>query len=150
MQDQHQRLAGDLLEQLVCIADLDPDAAVLELDCGRGALATALLHYLRYGTYVGLDRQAAAVDWCRQQLAPRNPRFHFEQLSSPTELPLRDESFDFVVLAGDTSAALAEVKRVLRIGGAVFLSGSSGGTSPLAESGLTVVQPDVRILRRLT
>jgi hypothetical protein len=111
------RLGREFLEQLVSFADLDPDDSVLELECGPGHVAAALLHYLRYGSYTGLDGSAESVAWCQENLTPRNPRFIFSHWDSARTLPCKDESLDFVV----ATSYLPEFARVLRDGGAVFL-----------------------------
>ena len=118
------RLGRELLEQLVSFADLDPDDSVLELECGSGHVALALLHYLRYGSYTGLDASADAVQWCHRELTPRNPRFHFAR-RDPAQalLPCKDESLDFVVITSlQAQRDLPELARVLREGGSVFLT----------------------------
>lgn len=162
----NRRLGRDLLEQLVSFADLDPDDSVLELECGPGHVALALLHYLRYGSYTGLDASADAVQRCQRELTPRNPRFHFAQrAAAQMPLPCKDESLDFVLIASpEAERDLSEPARVLREGGAVFittalddggLSESLAGVAQLsidrsargALAGLHA-QPDIVVLRR--
>lgn len=153
------RVGRELLEQLVAFADLDPDDSVLELECGLGHVATALLHYLRYGSYTGLDTSTDSVAWCREQLTPRNPRFTFSRWDSAQALPCKDESLDFVLATSYTP----ELARVLRDGGTFFLATTLEDTSldtlaraPLlridrtARGALTGVhpQPDIVVLRR--
>ncbi len=149
----------ELLEQLVAFADLDPDDSVLELECGTGNVATALFHYLRYGSYTGLDPSAESVAQCRERLTPRNPRFTFSRWSAGEALPCKDESLDFVLA---TSYA-PELTRVLRGGGTLFL------TTTLEHASLDILakapqlkidrtargaladvhtQPDIVVLRR--
>jgi predicted O-methyltransferase YrrM len=153
------RLGRELLELLVSFADLDPDDSVLELGCGRGHVAAALLHYLRYGSYTGLDASAESVNRCTETLTPRNPRFTFSHWDSAQALPCKDESLDFVLTASYTP----ELARVLRAGGTVFLtttlddaSSDSLARAPHltidrtargALSGLHS-QPDIVVLRR--
>lgn len=74
------RLGRELLEHLVAFADIDPDDSVLDVECGMGDLAAPLVHYLRYGSYLGFDAREESVAWCRSQIAPRNPRFSFEHV----------------------------------------------------------------------
>src|SRR6202140_1014247 len=114
------RLSRELLEQLVVLAELGPDDSVLELECGQGQLAAALLHYLRYGSYMGLDPRRESVAWCQSELVPRNPRFRFARFDPAQQLPCKDESLDFVVAT--SHRCLPEMARVLRDGGAVFIT----------------------------
>ncbi len=157
-------LGREFLEQLVSFADLDPDDSVLELGCGAGHVARALLHYLRYGSYMGLDPSAESVAWCSGKLTPRNPRFTFARWDAAQALPCKDESLDFVLT---TTSCTPELARVLRDGGAVFLTTTLDGdggenavdhtagvprltvdrTARGALSGLHP-QPDIVVLRR--
>jgi hypothetical protein len=154
----------ELLEQLVSFADLDPDDSVLELQCGAGHLAAALLHYLRYGSYTGLDADAESMDRCTRTLTPRNPRFTFSHWEPLQALPCKDESLDFVLAGLPAQLPLFELARVLRDGGAVFLTTTLDG-SGLSENVASVPQlsidrtargalsgvhsqPDIVVLRR--
>jgi hypothetical protein len=154
------RLLGrELLELLVSFADLDPDDSVLELQCGPGHVAAALLHYLRYGSYTGLDASAEAVNRCMETLTPRNPRFTFSHWDSAQALPCKDESLDFVLTASYTP----ELARVLRAGGTVFLTTTldDASSDTLARAPHLTIdrtargalsglhsQPDIVVLRR--
>jgi SAM-dependent methyltransferase len=138
-----ERLRQELLEYLVAFADLDPDDSVLDIECGMGDIAAPLVHYLRYGSYLGFDSREESVTWCRGQIVPRNPRFKFEHLdtrpahaarkAATCRLPCQDECFDCIVVrsAFDLIGEEAEVyqrelARVLRDGGVVFLTASLG------------------------
>ncbi|HEV3071614.1 MAG TPA: methyltransferase domain-containing protein [Solirubrobacteraceae bacterium] len=149
----------EFLEQLVSLADLDPDDSVLELQCGPGHVAAALLHYLRYGSYIGLDASAESVAWCQEKLTSRNPRFTFSTWDRTSPLPCKDESLDFVLSTFYTP----ELARVLRDGGAVFLTATLDDTLSKHLAGapqLTIdrtsrgvlaglhSQPDIIVLRR--
>lgn len=153
------RVGRELLEQLVAFADLDPDDSVLELECGVGHAASALLHYLRYGSYTGLDPSVDSVALCREQLTPRNPRFTFSHWDSAQALPCKDESLDFVLATSYTP----ELARVLRDGGTLFFTTALDDTSldALARAPLLRIdrtargvlagvhpQPDIVVLRR--
>ncbi|HEY7951609.1 MAG TPA: heparinase II/III family protein [Solirubrobacteraceae bacterium] len=129
----------ELLEQLVAFADLDPDDSVLELECGVGEVARVLFHYLRYGSYTGLDSSAELVAQCREALTPRNPRFTFSRWTAGDALPCKDESLDFILATSYTP----ELTRVLRDGGTLFL------TTTLEQASLDVLAraPQLRIDR---
>jgi SAM-dependent methyltransferase len=135
--------ALEALERFVTLADLGPDASVLDVKCGSGHFAAPLLHYLRWGPYTGIDAREQKIAWCRERLAPRNPRFRFERVGpndrspqgglSAKDIPSPDESFDFIIAVPFVAVAdggipaegcLAELTRVLRDGGVIFLTTS--------------------------
>jgi SAM-dependent methyltransferase len=150
------RMSQDLLEHLVAFAELDPDANVLEIGCGRGHLARPLIHYLRWGSYIGVDARAESVAWCREELAPRSPRLQFECSdmsdagpNGAQGLTYQDERFDFIVAtslfkaAGSTEpgTCFEEFARVLRDDGLVFLAVSLEHSGPAIATGLERTQP---------
>jgi SAM-dependent methyltransferase len=110
------RIFFDLLDRMLggrC------DLRVLEIGCGAGGMLGPLQ---RYGTVHGLDIDHEYVAFCRQR--------GFERVlaGSGYGLPFADGSFDLVALFDtvehipDDVRALAEVARVLRPGGIVFVS----------------------------
>jgi SAM-dependent methyltransferase len=148
------RLGQELLEHLVAFAELDPDANVLEIECGLGWLARPLIHYLRWGSYVGVDARRESIAWCQRELAPRNPRFQFEcpemgeagsaaPIGAHT-LSYQEERFDCIIATSlfasadseEPDAQLEEFARVLRDGGSVFLVTSLAHTGPVIAAGL--------------
>src|ERR1044072_858241 len=57
---------------------LEPHHHVLDIGCGVGRVAIPLAAYLSSESrYEGLDIVPARVDWCRQNITPRWPNFHF-------------------------------------------------------------------------
>jgi SAM-dependent methyltransferase len=119
---------------------LAPDHRILDLGCGAGPLAVALLGYLSSsGWYEGLDVLADAVAWCREKVTARFPNFHFQVADvanrnfnpagtvDPTKyrLPYPDAHFDVVHLRSvfthmgprEVAHYLREIARVLRPGG---------------------------------
>jgi SAM-dependent methyltransferase len=145
------RLGRELLEHLVAFAGLDPDDSVLDIECGRADVAAPLVHYLRYGSYLGFDPREQAVMWCRGQMVPRNPRFSFEHFdlraagsarkATRHRLPCQDECFDCVVARSvfdtanddEAEAYLREFARVLRDRGVVFITASLDRPLPAVE-----------------
>jgi len=129
----------ELADHLVELAGLRPDERVLEVGCGAGALARALLRRQdATGTYDGLDGDHAAIGWCRRRYrrqrgftfrvadvvdARRNPA----GTHRPDEyrFPYADASFDVVVahsgpthlLPGACAQLVRESARVLAPGG---------------------------------
>ena len=128
------RIRRRLLDQ----ADLRPGQRVLEIGCGTGDLLLAAKRAQPAALVVGLDPDLAALARAhrkarRRGLAVQLDRGHAE------ELPYADDSVDVVlssfmlhhVPAGERGAAMREVLRVLRPGGALHLvdvggSGDSG------------------------
>jgi SAM-dependent methyltransferase len=149
------RLMGQgLLEHLVAFAELDPDAEVLEIECGMGHLARPLIHYMRWGHYVGLDAHMESIEWCQRELAPRNSHFHFECLdvgdAGPVDgtgtkrLAYQDERFDCIIATSlftststDThDTHLEELARVLRDEGLVFIAATLERSGPSIAASL--------------
>jgi SAM-dependent methyltransferase len=99
---------------------------VLEVGLGYGTVAELLA---RAGAdYHGLDIAAGPVDMARHRLAGiPGARPAQVQQGSALELPFPDASFDRVVSigclhhTGDLALAVAEVRRVLRVGGELLL-----------------------------
>ncbi len=95
------------------LCGLAPDHRILDLGCGAGSLAVALLGYLSpSGAYEGLDILPGVIAWCREKVTSRFPNFCFQVADvsnrnfnptgclRPTEyrLPYPDASFDVVHL----------------------------------------------------
>ncbi|MCC6781282.1 MAG: methyltransferase domain-containing protein [Planctomycetes bacterium] len=95
------------------------DLAILEVGCGPGGMLEPLA---RFGAVCGLDIAHDALRYCKHRGFPR------VATGSGTELPFADASFDVVALFDaiehieDDRAALAEVRRILKPGGLVFIS----------------------------
>jgi SAM-dependent methyltransferase len=122
------------------LCGLAPDHQILDLGCGAGPLAVALLGYLSpSGSYEGLDILPEVVAWCRENITSRRPSFRFQVADvsnrnfnpggtvAPTEhrLPYPDARFDVVHLRSvfthmgprEVGHYLGEIARVLRPGG---------------------------------
>jgi SAM-dependent methyltransferase len=137
--------AGDAyLGHLLDLVALGAGPAVLDVGCGWGRLARPLVRHLdgRDGTYDGFDVDREAVGWCRRAYGRRHPnarflradlfhaRFHPGGAHRADEyrFPYDDDAFDLVVatsvfphmLEAETAHYLAEIRRVLRPGGALF------------------------------
>ena len=92
---------------------------ILEVGCGPGGMMSPLA---RHGHVHGLDIAHDALAYCRHRGFPE------VVVGSGTELPFADDSFDVVALFDaiehipDDELVLAEVKRILKPGGFVFIS----------------------------
>jgi SAM-dependent methyltransferase len=113
---------------------LDVYASVLDFGCGCGRLARQFLQQQpRPERYLGFDRHAGMIDWCRSQLAPAAATFDFQHhnayhphlnpdgVAHPLPFPAPDASASLVIawsvfthlLEADTDFYLREVARVL-------------------------------------
>ena len=110
-----------------CQKYLTPGTPVLDLGCGLGRNA----HYLATQGYdvSGVDFAKAAVTFCRQRFARFGLSGTFEQ-GSFDQIPFPDDSFGGIaciaaldhVLIEQARAAMKEMRRVLRLGGAILLT----------------------------
>ena len=125
---------------------LPEGAEFLDVGCGCGRVARYLMDR-SVKSYTGFDRHKGMIEWCRQQITSRDPRFQFkfvelqsvysvwdnEQGTIDVEsfrFPWADESFDSIFLAsvfthmppGEVKAYLKEIARVLRPKGKALAS----------------------------
>jgi SAM-dependent methyltransferase len=133
-------IGQEFLRYFIEIGGLKPAERVLEIGCGVGRMAIPLTAYLDdTGSYEGLDIAPAEVAWCRKNITPRFPRFHFQHVdvfnrqtnprgrlaAASFRFPFADGQFDFAFLTSvfthmlidDIENYLREISRVLRPGG---------------------------------
>ena len=108
---------------LVEMADLKGDETVLDLACGTGDITFEVARRIDRGRGIGLDITQGMLDIAerkRRMSQLDHVSFHRADILS---MPFPDESFDRVTggyalrNVPDLSAALAEIKRVLKPGG---------------------------------
>lgn len=120
--------------QLAAFAELAPDATVLDVGVGRGAVAIGCLERLDTGTVTAIDVSPQMIE---QVNALGLPRLN-AQVMDVNALDLPDASFDAVTsgftlhFLPDKIGALAEIRRVLQPGGSVCFS--TPGDNPAAGS----------------
>lgn len=132
-------LQGVLLRELLIGRGLKADSDFLDIGCGVGRAAIALIPVLDGGSYRGFDIVPGGIEWCRREITSRHPNFRFELADvnnrqynphgdTPAHqysFPYEDESFDLALASSvfthmrpdGTSRYLAEAARVLRPGG---------------------------------
>ena len=130
---------GELMRDLLLGRGLDSETDFLDIGCGVGRMAVALIPVLDRGSYRGFDIVPAGIEWCREEITSRHPNFQFELAdvnnrqynprggtpASRYTFPYEDESFDLALASSvfthmrpdDTSRYLSEAARVLRPGG---------------------------------
>lgn len=131
-------IGDEQVQQLRDLAGLSARSAVLDVGCGYGRLAHALLRDPDFrGTYHGFDILSKHIEWCKQHLADHRFRFgHIDILNarynprgqrsaSSVRWPVRRRSIDVIMLASvfthmlpeDITHYLQQCRRVLRPGG---------------------------------
>jgi SAM-dependent methyltransferase len=105
---------------------LSPPNRILDFGCGYGRVL-GFLFDRGYRKLIGFDPAPAMIAMARD----RFPEIEFEELSSPPHLPLADASVDAALLFSVLTCVptdqgqrdiVAEVERVLRPGGLVYIS----------------------------
>lgn len=131
-----------ILQNIIELADLQPDQAILDVGSGIGRLAVALTDYLNSdGYYEGFDVIKVGVDWCNKKIAPNYPNFNFKYIDLKNDLyrnngddaqsfifPYSPNSFNVVSLISvfthmvpdEVAHYLKEISKVLEPGGKCF------------------------------
>ena len=124
------------LGYFIQLADLEPDAHVLDVGCGFGRMAYALAHYLAPSArYEGFDTMGHLIEWAKQSISTKFPNFTFRKADifnrcyNPNgafkavdfRFPYEEERFDLIVLTSvfthmqgaEVRHYLDEIRRVL-------------------------------------
>jgi ubiquinone/menaquinone biosynthesis C-methylase UbiE len=138
-------IGKEFFEHFKSLCDLKPHERVLDLGCGSARMALPMLEYLTpRGGYDGIDIHKPNIDWASATITPKYPhfRFHHADVRNTTynpngpvlpheyRLPFEDETIDFIFLASVFTHMLppgmrnylAEISRVLRIGGRCLIT----------------------------
>lgn len=132
-------MQGVLLRDLLTSRGLSSESDFLDIGCGVGRIAVALIPVLEEGSYRGFDIVPAGIEWCQSEITSRHPNFRFDLADVNNRqynrrggtaareyvFPYEDDSFDMALASSvfthmrpdDTSRYLAEAARVLRPGG---------------------------------
>ncbi|MFA9403966.1 MAG: class I SAM-dependent methyltransferase [Anaerolineales bacterium] len=131
-----------LVEELSGRGYLCPTSDVLELGCGCGRNAIALIDFLdEGGSYIGQDVDSGMISWCKSNLSDDRTRFFHADLYSGVynpegrkisdyKFPASDHSIDLItavsvfshLLYNDLVHYLREASRVLRVGGNMHMT----------------------------
>jgi SAM-dependent methyltransferase len=144
----------EFLAHFIELGGLEPDHDVLDIGCGGGRMAAALLYYLEHGSYLGFDVHEDSIAWCRSVIESRHPRFSFEfvdidnpiynrsdQSAKDFVFPYASEAYDFAVATSvfthmfldEVANYLHQTFRALRPGGAFFCTAFLLTPSALVE-----------------
>lgn len=136
--------SADLLRGFLIENGLTPDDHVLDVGCGLGRMAVALVPYLSArGGYDGFDIMPAVIRWCRT-ITRSHPNFRFKLVDVSSDryhrggaaaasafvFPYAEASFDYAFVGSvfthmfpaDMKNYLAEIARVLKPGGRAAIS----------------------------
>ncbi len=105
---------------------LRPGATVLEVGCGRGAGASLIMRGFRPGVLHAMDLDIQMIQRGRKHLPPRHRNGISFLVGDAIQLPYREGTLDAIFGFGilhhipDWQKALAEIVRVLKVGGVYF------------------------------
>jgi len=105
---------------LIEFAGVGEGASVLDVGCGTGNLALALLQNPKIGKVSGIDFSQAYIDHAAKR--SRDPRVEFK-VADACALPFADASFDHTLsmlvlqFIPQANRAIREMRRILRPGG---------------------------------
>src|SRR5690606_34432863 len=74
------KLGQHFFDLFVKYADLKPSDRVLDVGCGCGRMAVPLTKFLTEGSYEGFDIVPELIDWCKDTITPKFPKFQFQMM----------------------------------------------------------------------
>lgn len=133
--------------------NLSPDSVLLDVGCGFGRLAIGLINTTNNISYIGIDVNNTAIEWCKKHIASQYPNLRFIHLDLQNQrynpdgkpidilfkLPMESETIDIVylysvfshMLQNDVRHYLHELNRVLVANGNVFFTAFSEQDVPM-------------------
>jgi ubiquinone/menaquinone biosynthesis C-methylase UbiE len=138
-------IGQEFFNYFVELGRLKPNETVLDVGCGIGRMAVPLMDYLKGdGHYEGFDIVSDGIRWCRKNITPRAPNFHFQLAdiyshsynprgkyrAAEYVFPFDNETFDFVFLTSifthmmppDLENYFSEISRVSKKGGRCLIT----------------------------
>ena len=141
------REVGDeWLSKLREVGGLQSHENMLDIGCGSGRVALALMHYLSdEGSYTGADIRRDEIIWLQSHYSSKRSNFKFEFLdvqnafysrdptqeqASTFQFPFESDAYDFIcltsvfthMLPGGIENYLQEIARLLKAGGRCLIS----------------------------
>jgi SAM-dependent methyltransferase len=162
------KLGQHFFDLFVKYADLKPSDRVLDVGCGCGRMAVPLTKFLTTGSYEGFDIVPELIDWCKNTITPKHPKFQFQMMdlyssaynreakkkASELKFPYPDNSFDLTFLTSvfthmlpeDMIQYTREIVRTLKPGGRAvityfILNGESMRLKDRGESSIKLPYP---------
>ena len=145
--------ANQEVERLKACFNLSTASVLLDIGCGFGRLAIGLLNTLDNISYIGVDVNNKAIEWCQKHIARQYPNFRFIHLDLQNKrynpngklidiqfrLPIESETIDIVylysvfshMLQNDVRHYLHELNRVLVVNGNLFFTAFSEQDVPV-------------------
>jgi 2-polyprenyl-3-methyl-5-hydroxy-6-metoxy-1,4-benzoquinol methylase len=154
--------AGEIVHNIRKVINIDvAGSRILDWGCGPARITRHLPGLLPGATVIGADYNSTYIQWCRQHL--KNIRFIENRIDPPIDL--ESGSLDAVIGISifthlsqkNHSAWIDELYRLLKPGGAVFITTQGAGFLPIMleaeqkrfHKGMLVIREDIREGNRL-
>lgn len=115
----------DVAEKIAGLKCSDSCPVILDAGCGMGVILDKLVDY---GDTYGMDMDAKAVSYCRDNYKAENPSAHIKQGSLPENIPFAEGSFDMIFALDvlehieDDNAAVKAIAKLLKKDGKLILT----------------------------